>query len=234
MTLDDYNKHIFRFHAEDPENLWMEESSLKDVLLSIQSEADTPQGIVPDLRIQEENDDFGRKVYNLYGWRHMWKLIDSFEKEDEATLTLLNRIYEYDFIYHGDFFTWCNSRDEAINAYVQPLNIPDEDAQIILEIIKDELAKCERMSAEAALRERNSTIETFEKESKLFRSTGIASKQLRKAISTILFSEYRGGYGERPDLLCFTKDIKQSARAIEDEIESIKEKNKKNLSKCTL
>lgn len=211
MSTIDFTHPVYKLNAENG-NMWIEKSTLAQVVRDSAAETTSPRGVEPKLHIEERDGEWQLRMWGPSGRGN--SLVEVCESKENAEQRWLEIIYEDDFTNSEERFCWFDSEEEAIKDYVAYWSdeANDDDEPITIESVKAELAKGDAEHAEKIERIKQSDIETYRNGIEIYEKTGTISKKLRNICSTILYSVIRSNPWERLTEVHHDEEFKNEVR----------------------
>lgn len=211
MTTMDFTQAVYKLNAENG-NMWIEKSTLAQVVRDSAEETTSPRGVEPKLHIEERDGEWQLRMWGPSGRGN--SLVEVCESEEEAEQRWLELTYEDDYLNGDDHYHWFDSEEEAIKDYVEYMSeeADDDDEPITIESVKAELAKGDAEHAEKIERIKQSDIATYRNGIEIYEKTGTISKKLRNICSTILYSTIRSNPWERLTEVHHDEEFKNEVR----------------------
>lgn len=191
MNNVDFNQAVYKLHVEEDGGMWIEKSTLAEVVRLSAEETTSPRGVEPKLHIEERNDGWELRTWEI-GGRSL--LVEWFETEEEAERRWLELTYEYDYLESDECCQWWSSEDEAIAYY---LDAYDDDEPLTADDIKARIAKGDAEHAEKIERIKQYDIDTYRQGVEVYQKCGTVSKNLRRVCGDILYHDIRWDFGAR-------------------------------------
>lgn len=182
----DFNQKVYVERIDNKGLPWIEETTLEDVVSKSAELTTNPRGVMPKLYEDEEN-----LMYWEIGYQFP-KLIETFETAEECHQEWLERIYERDFLESDDYYYVHDTKEEAIKAISESMEL---DTEIINSMLKW------REVAKKILVNKTITSKISELKKAIENSNGNATKKLQKTYRKIkLYRSINYNDGEYIDI----------------------------------
>lgn len=212
MNTVDFNQAVYKLHVEEDGGMWIEKSTLAEVVRLSAEETTSPRGVEPKLHIEERNDGWELRMWEIGGRS---SLVEWCETEEEAERRWLELTYEYDYLNDDLYYQFWDSVGEAIAGY---LDVYDDDEPLTADDIKARIAQGDAEHAEKVERIKQEDIDTYRQGVEVYQKCGTVSKNLRRVCDKILLSPIRSSFGERIIEVHHDEQFREEVRQFRDTV----------------
>lgn len=213
MNNVDFNQAVYKLHVEEDGGMWIEESTLAEVVRLSAEETTSPRGIEPELHIEERNDGWELRMWGRCG--NGSSFVEWCETREEAERRWLELTYEYDYLNDDLYYQFWDSVDEAIADYLDGY---DGDEPLTADDIKARIAQGDAEHAEKVERIKQFEIDTYRHGIEVYQKCGTVSKKLRRVCSDILYHNIRWDFGARMVEVKHDEQFKDEVRHFYDTV----------------